>query len=214
MTYGGQGTNKSGVHAKDHAIICTENPVRFHGEYEKGLTKEPITVEPVSKRHKLDQASRLNYAKLYTVEYNVKVWFIGKIHSKSEYQLTTDYNVVHPPMPSRGTPPSSADTYAYTGGAADVYQAPYSSYPGPSTAYPTPNTTYPAGSSTPAYNSDPMASAYLANEYTPSTTSYSAAQVDLPYQSTGHESSQAPSYQIDDNDSAGPSSSRYARGKY
>jgi len=121
MTYGGQGVNKRGVHAKYHTIIYTnKTPVAFKGEKEKGLTKKPIRVEPSGPRHKLDLASRLNYAKLYTVEYNVKVWFIGKVHSRSEWQLGTDYNRVHPPLESplksRGLPQdeSCKDNVAYS----------------------------------------------------------------------------------------------------
>jgi hypothetical protein len=108
MTYGGQGVNKRGVHARHHTIIHTGKPIAFRGEKEKGLTKKPIRVEPAGPRHKLDSASRLDYAKPYTVEYNVKVWFIGKIHSNSEWQLGTDYNRVNPPLSTRGSPPEDA----------------------------------------------------------------------------------------------------------
>ena len=56
---------------------------------------------PVNARHKLDSKSRILYSKLYTVEYNVKVWFIGKIDKKSEMQLVSDYNKIHPPLGDR-----------------------------------------------------------------------------------------------------------------
>jgi len=65
-----------------HTIIYTgSQPQWLPGEYELGLTKTPIKVEPVNPRHKLDIASRLNYAKPYTVEYNVKV--VGYLGSSS-----------------------------------------------------------------------------------------------------------------------------------
>jgi hypothetical protein len=74
MTYSGQGVNKKGVHAKHHAIIYSgKKPIAIRGEKEKGLTMKSIRVTPDNPRHKLDDASRLNYAKNYTVEYNVKV---------------------------------------------------------------------------------------------------------------------------------------------
>jgi hypothetical protein len=74
LTYSGQGLNKRGVHAEHHAIIYSgKKPVAFRGEKEKGLQKRSIKVTPDNPRHKLDDASRLNYAKTYTVEYNVKV---------------------------------------------------------------------------------------------------------------------------------------------
>jgi hypothetical protein len=74
LTYNGQGVRKRGVHAEHHAIIYSgKKPVAFRGEKEKGLQMRSIKVSPDNPRHKLDDASRLNYAKTYTVEYNVKV---------------------------------------------------------------------------------------------------------------------------------------------
>ena len=64
---------KKGVKADHHTIIYTEKAIAARGEKERGLTKKPIKVIPSSPRHKLDSFSRLNYAKTYTVEYNVKV---------------------------------------------------------------------------------------------------------------------------------------------
>jgi hypothetical protein len=109
MTYGGQGVKKRGVHAEHHAIIYTEKAVAARGEKDRGLMKKPIKVIPSSPRHKLDNFSRLNYAKTYTVEYNVKVWFIGKVEKGSEWQLKTDYNRIHPPLDTRGLPPSFSE---------------------------------------------------------------------------------------------------------
>ena len=74
MTYGGQGVMKRGVHAKHHtAIYSSEKAHLLRGEKEKGMTKRPIRITTSNPRHKLDPTSRLNYAKPYTVEYNVKV---------------------------------------------------------------------------------------------------------------------------------------------
>lgn len=64
-------------------------PSEQHGE---NLTKEPIRVIPKTPRDKLDPESRLNYAKIYTVEHNVKVWFIGHIAEKSQRKLMTDFD--------------------------------------------------------------------------------------------------------------------------
>lgn len=128
MTYGGQGVNKRGVNARHHTIIYTSSkPVAFPGEMEKGLTRKPIRVEPTNARHKLDRASRLNYAKPYTVEHNVKVWFIGKIHSESSWRLGTDYNQIHPSQQPRGVPDGPDEGYldSAQGGSstAEYYQA-------------------------------------------------------------------------------------------
>ena len=66
--------NKQGVHAEHHAIIYSgKKPIALRGEKGKGLQMRSIKVSPDNPRHKLDDASRLNYAKTYTVEYNVKV---------------------------------------------------------------------------------------------------------------------------------------------
>jgi hypothetical protein len=56
---------------------------------------------PDSSRHHLDVTSRINYAKVYTVEHNVKVHFIGRISPNYEQQVTTDYNSTHRPLPDR-----------------------------------------------------------------------------------------------------------------
>lgn len=77
MTYNNQGTTKRGVQAEDHAVIYTSRPVLLEGENQ--MTKKPIKVEMYNPRDKLDHASRLNYAKVYTIECNVKVHFIGWI---------------------------------------------------------------------------------------------------------------------------------------
>ncbi|KAG4432907.1 hypothetical protein IFR05_011600 [Cadophora sp. M221] len=77
-TYSRQGVTKKGIIAEDHTIIYSE--------------KKAIH------RHKLDERSRLNYAKHYTVEYNVKVCLIGKVDKTSEWQLNADYNAMHPPL--------------------------------------------------------------------------------------------------------------------
>lgn len=56
---------------------------------------------------KLNAASRLNYAKIYTVEHNVKVLFIGKIASEHVHRLVDTYNRI-----SKVTGPTTYyDTY-------------------------------------------------------------------------------------------------------
>jgi hypothetical protein len=48
-------------------------------EEEKYLIKEPIAVEKASSEQKLDPMSRINYHKVYTIEYNVKVMNVGLV---------------------------------------------------------------------------------------------------------------------------------------
>lgn len=105
MTYTGQGTLKNGVNAKDHTIIWSNKaPTMFKGEREKGLTRTPIRVTPLNAQHKLEPAARLNYAKVYTIEYNAKVCFIGEVHLDSQYQFASDYYYVHTPIEIREAP--------------------------------------------------------------------------------------------------------------
>ena len=91
MTYGGQGTAKSGVKREYHAIIFTGERAPKELKDEKKLSKKPIRVISDSPRHKLAVESRVNYSKLYTVEHNVKVCFIGKIHPDSEAIFYADF---------------------------------------------------------------------------------------------------------------------------
>jgi hypothetical protein len=51
---------------------------------EKKLLKKPVRVTSTSPKDKLDKASRVNYSKVYTIEHNLKVCFIGQIHKDSE----------------------------------------------------------------------------------------------------------------------------------
>jgi hypothetical protein len=127
MTYGGRATTKPGVHANDHAIIYTDRAMLVAGEAD--LAKRPIRVKPYSPEHLLEPASRLNYAKVYTVEYNAKVWFIGEIHESSEWLLTAAYNEVHPPLRPRGNPPPGPLGYPLTASSSSS-QYP-SQYAGP-----------------------------------------------------------------------------------
>jgi hypothetical protein len=51
---------------------------------EKKLLKKAVRVTGTSPKDKLDKASRVNYSKVYTIEHNLKVCFIGQIHKDSE----------------------------------------------------------------------------------------------------------------------------------
>lgn len=82
--------------AEHHAIIYSGlDPIPFPEEKEKGLIKRSIQMKPDGSRHKLDAASRLNYANPIIFEYNVKVWFIGRLSSSSQRNFEVDYKRVH-----------------------------------------------------------------------------------------------------------------------
>jgi hypothetical protein len=101
LTYGFQGTSKAGVRSRDHAIIYTDKDGKAPKELasEEKLVKKPIRVVPLTSRYALVAESRLNYAKVYTLEYNVRVCFIGQIHDKSIKHFNREYNITHQSLP-------------------------------------------------------------------------------------------------------------------
>jgi len=62
----------------------------MQGEAE--LPLRPIRVIPRTPRDKLEKESRINYAKIYTVEHNVKVHFIGHVDPKFHNKLVADFD--------------------------------------------------------------------------------------------------------------------------
>lgn len=46
---------------------------------ERALNKEPIKIEPVNPREKLDPASRIDLEKLHNVEHNVSICRVGNV---------------------------------------------------------------------------------------------------------------------------------------
>ena len=54
-------------------------PAKLAGEK---INKEPIQVIPLNPSRKLDERSRVNLAKTYPVEHNVKVMEIGEIRGQ------------------------------------------------------------------------------------------------------------------------------------
>lgn len=87
MTYGGQGVTKPNILKWQHAIVHTtkEAPELLSGEEpvegEYGMMAS-IRVRPKSKQEKLQKESRINFAKIYTVEHNVKVCEFGDVHER------------------------------------------------------------------------------------------------------------------------------------
>jgi hypothetical protein len=85
-TYGGRGLGgkrRSDGQVQSHTIVyeSTSRPTMFKEEQFR-MNKEPIAVDMVP-GHTLDKASRLNYAKVCTVEHNVKVMDIGFVSERS-----------------------------------------------------------------------------------------------------------------------------------
>ena len=57
--------------------------------------KDPIEIIYSNPRDKLDPDSLVNYAKIYTVEHNVKVHFIGRIAEQSESTFHVDFDATY-----------------------------------------------------------------------------------------------------------------------
>ncbi|KAK0118618.1 hypothetical protein ONS95_007502 [Cadophora gregata] len=121
-TYSGQATLKGNLpDAKQHAIIHTSKraPEEHSLQAEDGtiikenLPKEPIRVnsEQMGEEGDLGVLSRVNYAKIYTVEHYVRVLNIGKVHPMSMPSLEKNCmftrRVDEPPQPPRGQSLSS-----------------------------------------------------------------------------------------------------------
>lgn len=120
-------------------------------------------MNPVDESHKLDPTSRLNYAKLYTVEHNVKVCFIGRIAQSSQQQLTTDFNSTNGPVPNppphsgRSSPDLDYPDTKFTGGADPPY-------PG-AQAIPSSSSSHPVGSYSGSYLGSRGFSTISSNSY-------------------------------------------------
>lgn len=82
-TYGGQGTAAKLADQSEHAIVYTGEKAPSRLPKEKKLTKDPIQVIPVNGQQ-LHETARVNCAKTYPVEHNVKV---------SELGMVTDHDI-------------------------------------------------------------------------------------------------------------------------
>jgi hypothetical protein len=98
-TYGGQGVTKTGTLKWQHAIAHTSrdapdpHPKEIPVDGEWGMMT-PIRVAPKKKDGKLDVMSRINFARIYTVEDNVKVYDFGDVHRDSLADLKRQWMFV------------------------------------------------------------------------------------------------------------------------
>lgn len=88
-TYGERGVLKPGCNASEHTIAYLKGsqPRYYSGEYEKGLTKTPIAIEPTDPSEQMLPSSRIRLGKTYTIECNVKVRDIGKVVPEDRTKL-------------------------------------------------------------------------------------------------------------------------------
>jgi hypothetical protein len=98
------------------------------------IVNEPIRMTPEDYRNQLDEASRINLAKPYTVEHNIKVCFIGYVAGADLNCLLATYNRInatpYPQASGQGTP-RSFNEVAWSSHAPQAGPS-TSSYPGSS----------------------------------------------------------------------------------
>jgi hypothetical protein len=61
------------------------------GEWERGMTKDPIMIEPTDASEKMKGTSRLRCGKIYSIEWNVKVRDIGMVSTQDKIKLLEYY---------------------------------------------------------------------------------------------------------------------------
>lgn len=79
LTYNGKACKKGGVKASKHGVIHQSNHRARPLDGEPTLGFAPVRVDMTEDSEKLSKESRVNYAKLVSVEHNVKVFFIGRV---------------------------------------------------------------------------------------------------------------------------------------
>lgn len=81
-TNGFRGAGKNVLDPEEHTIAYTTDhpPSPLPGE--RKMYKEPIKIIPINQTEKLDEYSRINLAKVYPVEHNVKICDVGMVDKK------------------------------------------------------------------------------------------------------------------------------------
>jgi hypothetical protein len=92
-TYGQRGVMKPGCNAREHTIVHLRGrqAVRFEGEYERGMTKDPIMIDPTDPTEDMSPTSRLRLGKVVPIECNVKVRDIGMVAPEHRSKLLEYY---------------------------------------------------------------------------------------------------------------------------
>ncbi len=94
-TYGGRGLEKRGANTKHHAqVYSSPDRPRLGPEEEAKLMLQPIKILTDSPREKIYPESLLNYAKVYTIEHNVKVCPVGRVAKESQRDFYMDFETI------------------------------------------------------------------------------------------------------------------------
>jgi hypothetical protein len=91
MTYSSQAPRTSDSHVRPdgHSIICSSKKNRERGENSEQQNDNIEEKHPARHIDSRGDPLRINYSKIYTVEYNAKVRFIGQIDNKNMERILT-----------------------------------------------------------------------------------------------------------------------------
>jgi hypothetical protein len=78
-TYSGQGSTKPGMVTQDHAAVIEVGGTFIPHPKGEPLDKDPIEIKVENPDVTIDPMSRMNMAKPYTVEHNVRILNIGRV---------------------------------------------------------------------------------------------------------------------------------------
>ncbi|KAK3656385.1 hypothetical protein LTR56_003087 [Elasticomyces elasticus] len=107
--YGSRGVSKVGTKKSEHSIIHTGRlpPQPTPGERpsrgEDGMRSRAIRVVPDGPDNQLDAMSRLDYAKVHTIQHNIKVAPVGIVHPDSRAALVSQFQEVWSESVGKGT---------------------------------------------------------------------------------------------------------------
>ncbi|KAI4673437.1 uncharacterized protein J4E84_011079 [Alternaria hordeiaustralica] len=114
-TYPGRGTLKDGCNPAEHTIVYFSgtDPASCYipGEYERGMTKEPIEVVPAEPNEKIRRESRIRFGKVYPIEMNVKVKDIGRVR-EDQISALISYWAQENHTPTLAYTPSSSTAFS------------------------------------------------------------------------------------------------------
>jgi hypothetical protein len=82
-----------GCNARAHVVVHLRGllATSIPGEYEGGMTKDPLTIDPTDPAEKLSPDSRLNFGEVVSIECNVKVRDIGMVIGEHRSKLLEYY---------------------------------------------------------------------------------------------------------------------------
>jgi hypothetical protein len=94
-TYNGRGLSKPGFSREDrraHAVIYMSGTTPWLAGNELDVVKQPIAVDKSSEDQVLDKYSRLNFARIHSVDFNTKVMDVGFVAKNSLAYLDGYYH--------------------------------------------------------------------------------------------------------------------------